>query len=61
VEPNDEKAFAEKMVYLLQNPDIAKKLGKGGRKYTEQFSEEAIAEKWEAIYEKTIKDYNVHI
>lgn len=58
VEPNDEKAFAEKVSYLFNNPDIAKKLGAGGRKYAEQFSEDAITTKWEAIYEKAIKDYN---
>jgi 1,2-diacylglycerol 3-alpha-glucosyltransferase len=58
VEPNDEKAFAEKMIHLFKKPEIAKKLGEGGREYSEQFSEAAIAEKWESIYEKTIKDYN---
>ncbi len=58
VEPNDEKAFAEKLIYLLKNPNIAEKLGAGGRAYAEQFSEDAITTQWEAIYEKTIKDYN---
>ena len=58
VEPNNEKAFAEKLVYMLNNPKIAKKLGTGGRKYAEQFSEASITAKWEAIYETAIKDYN---
>jgi 1,2-diacylglycerol 3-alpha-glucosyltransferase len=58
VEPSDEHAFAEKVIYLLKNPKVAEKLGEGGRTYAEQFGEAAIAEKWEAIYEKTIKDYN---
>lgn len=58
VEPDDEKAFAEKIVYLLQNPTLAEKLGAGGRTYAKQFSEDAITSKWEVIYEKTIKDYN---
>ncbi len=58
VEPNNEAAVAEKAIYLFQNPDVAEKLGAGARTYAEQFSDAAIAEKWEAIYEKVIKDYN---
>jgi glycosyltransferase involved in cell wall biosynthesis len=58
VEPGNEAAVAEKAIYLLKNPAIAKELGAGARAYAETFSEEAIATKWEEIYEKTIKDYN---
>ncbi len=58
VEPNDEKAMAEKIVYLLEHKDVAKKLGKGGRIYSEQFSESAIATEWEKIYRNVIKSYN---
>jgi glycosyltransferase involved in cell wall biosynthesis len=58
VEPNNECAVAEKAIYLLQNPAMAKTLGAGGRTYAENFSEEAIADVWEKIYEKTVKDYN---
>jgi 1,2-diacylglycerol 3-alpha-glucosyltransferase len=58
VEPNDEKAMAEKAIYLLKNPETAQALGAGGRTYAEQFSEESIAEKWEKIYEKVVRDYN---
>ncbi|HUC31469.1 MAG TPA: glycosyltransferase [Candidatus Paceibacterota bacterium] len=56
VEPNDERAVAEKAIYLLKNPAVAKKLGAGARAYAEQFSEDNIAKKWEGIYEKIIKD-----
>jgi glycosyltransferase involved in cell wall biosynthesis len=58
VEPNDEAAVAEKAIYLLQNPAIAKKLGAGARAYAENFSDGHIAEKWEGIYESVIKGYN---
>jgi glycosyltransferase involved in cell wall biosynthesis len=58
VEPNDERAVAEKAIYLLRNPAVAKKLGVGARAYAEQFSESAIAEKWEGIYATAISDYN---
>jgi glycosyltransferase involved in cell wall biosynthesis len=58
VAPNDEAAVAEKAIFLFTHPVIAKKLGAGARAYAEQFSETHIAEKWEAIYTKTISDYN---
>lgn len=58
VEPNDERAVAEKAIYLFQHPAAAKKLGAGARAYAETFSEEAIADTWEGIYEKTISDYH---
>ncbi len=58
VEPNDERAVAEKAVYLLKHPVVAKKLGSGARAYAEQFSEEHIAERWEEVYKRVISDYN---
>jgi glycosyltransferase involved in cell wall biosynthesis len=57
VEPNNEGAVAKKAIYLLKNPAVAKRLGKGARIYAEKFSESAIAEQWEGIYKKVIKDY----
>lgn len=39
VPPRDAEALAEKMAYLLDNPDVAKKMGESGRKrYEELFS-----------------------
>lgn len=58
VPPNDERAMAEKLIYLLKNPATAKKLGKGARTYVEQFSEPKIADRWEEIYKDVIKSYN---
>ncbi|HEX4104096.1 MAG TPA: glycosyltransferase [Candidatus Paceibacterota bacterium] len=58
VPPNDEKAMAEKLIYLLKNPGVAQKLGAGARTYAEQFSEPKIADQWEAIYASVIKSYN---
>ena len=55
VEPNNERAVAERAVYLFQNPAIAKRLGAGARTYAEKFSDEKIAEKWEGIYGTVIK------
>jgi glycosyltransferase involved in cell wall biosynthesis len=58
VEPDNARAMAEKTIPLLADPAVAKKLGASARTYAEQFSGAAIAERWEKIYEKAIKDYN---
>lgn len=58
VDPNDEKAFAEKAAYLLGDPRAAQALGKTARAYVERFSEASIAKEWEGIYEGVIKSYN---
>jgi 1,2-diacylglycerol 3-alpha-glucosyltransferase len=58
VEPGDEKAMAEKLTYLLENPAAAEALGRGGRAYAEQFSEPAIAADWEKIYTDVVESYN---
>lgn len=58
VEPGDLHALAAKIKYLYENPELRKKMGRAGRKFTEGFSAEKIAEKWERIYAKVIWDYN---
>ncbi|HUC01291.1 MAG TPA: glycosyltransferase [Candidatus Paceibacterota bacterium] len=58
VRPGDERAVAEKAIFLFENPKAARNLGAGARTYAEGFSEDAIADIWEEIYKKTIKDYN---
>ena len=45
VEPNNERAVAEKAIYLFQHPAVMEKLGAGARAYAEQFSDDAIADK----------------
>jgi 1,2-diacylglycerol 3-alpha-glucosyltransferase len=57
VEPNDENAVAEKAIYLLKDPEAARTLGAGARKYAEQFSEDKITDEWIELYETTIKSY----
>lgn len=56
VEPGDYKAMAEKILYLIQNPNEAAQLGQQGREYAQQFSGPNIAKEWLAIYEKVIAD-----
>ncbi len=58
VEPGDEKALAEKIIFLLKNPDERKKLGQGARKFALNFSAPSIGEEWEAIYKRVAESYN---
>ena len=34
--PRDPKAFAEKIKYLIKNPNVARKMGKAGRKHVKK-------------------------
>ncbi len=55
IAPGDEKALAKKIIFLYKHKDIQKKLGKGAREYSLQFSAPRIADQWEKIYEETIR------
>lgn len=57
IEPNDQKALNEKILYLYKNPDNMKSLGEGGRNFAEQFSRQNIAKIWEGIYKEVIKKH----
>ena len=47
----DTSLLAEKIVYLLQNPEEAKRLGKNGRKrYLEKYSSEVFRKNMLAFY-----------
>ncbi|OGZ53381.1 MAG: hypothetical protein A3B25_02055 [Candidatus Ryanbacteria bacterium RIFCSPLOWO2_01_FULL_48_26] len=59
IEPGDEKALAEKIVFLYKNENIRKKLGDGARKYSIQFSAPEIASQWEKMYEEIVTRYNL--
>jgi len=54
VEPGNPKALAERLIKILEDPKLQKKLGDGGRKTALQFSPEKIADRWEAIYSSII-------
>ncbi|HZJ18418.1 MAG TPA: glycosyltransferase [Patescibacteria group bacterium] len=57
IEPNDQKALNEKILYFYKNPDQKKLLGEGGREFAEQFSRQNIAKIWEGIYTDVIKKH----
>jgi glycosyltransferase involved in cell wall biosynthesis len=55
VEINTE-LLAEKMLYLLQNPDVARKLGKNARKrYEALYTSEMMGEKMMQLYQSIIE------
>jgi glycosyltransferase involved in cell wall biosynthesis len=58
VEPGDDKSLAESLLFLYKNPAIRKKIGEKGKKFVKGFSAAAIADIWEEIYERAIKEYN---
>lgn len=51
-EPGDEKSLADALIYLMQNEDIAKKMGNYGKIKVQDYSWEKIAEKTERIYKE---------
>jgi glycosyltransferase involved in cell wall biosynthesis len=54
----DEKEFAEAIEYLLDRPDIAKKMGENGRKWImKNFTWEKCAENLERNFKKVLKKY----
>ncbi|MEK7162806.1 MAG: glycosyltransferase [Patescibacteria group bacterium] len=53
----DEKQLTEAILKILNNPDLAKKMGENGRKLVEkEFSCDKVAEKWTKEYNKIIKN-----
>ncbi len=51
----DINQVAEAILKILENPDLAKKMGENGKKLVEQeFSSEKVAKKWMEEYKKII-------
>ena len=61
--PKNSEALAEAIIYLLENEEVRRKMGKNGRKKVENYSWDEIANKTERLYElilsgEEIRDYN---
>ena len=53
VDPNDAHSFAEKTAYLLDNPDMRKKIGKKGRRHVlRNFTWEKHFRDWDRLVER---------
>jgi len=50
IKPKNSERLAEKIKYLIDNPDIAKKLGENAREKVKQFSLERMIKKTEELY-----------
>lgn len=57
VEPENPAALAERLIAILKDPALEKKLGAGGRQTALQFSPSKIADRWEEIYREAIESY----
>jgi len=53
--PGDYKEMAEAIIYLMQNPEMAKKMGRAGKDRVEKiFNKQNLCDKMESIYEELI-------
>jgi glycosyltransferase involved in cell wall biosynthesis len=52
--PNDEKSLAEALIFLMENEEIAKKMGEYGEKKVKNYSWEKIADKTEKVYQNLL-------
>lgn len=59
VRAGDEKAMAEKFVWLLRNQKLRQELGRSAAESIHQFSAPNIAQEWEKLYLKVIRDYEL--
>ena len=58
VPPKNPQAIAEKIIFLLKSPQIAKEMGeKGYQRVKENFTQEKLARNYEKAYEELIEKY----
>jgi colanic acid/amylovoran biosynthesis glycosyltransferase len=58
VDSRDSKAIAEKIQYLIENPELRWEMGEKGRKFAEEnFDQEKIIERLIGIYRDVINDF----
>lgn len=55
IPPRDSKALADVIIYLLENENVRKKMGKNGREKVKNYSWERIVEETEKVYKELLK------
>ena len=56
VPPKNPEAIAEKVIFLLKNPQIAKEMGEGGyKRVKENFTQEKLTREYEKLYDNLLK------
>lgn len=61
VSKDDKKAFAQKIIYLLKNPAIAREFGENGRVVVKTFSPENVGNMFIKVYNTVIKKKSENI
>lgn len=58
VPPKNPQAIAEKAIFLLRNPKVAREIGERGyQRVKENFTQERLAREYEKVYEELIEKY----
>lgn len=57
VEPGNSSQIAEAVLYLLENEDIAKKMGENGKEEAKKYSSKAISRQYIEVYRRAIDNY----
>lgn len=59
VDPKSHEAYADKILYLLDNPEIALKMGQAARKQVEKkFATRVVVEQNIAFYQQVLREYS---
>lgn len=54
IEPGNEEELFEKMKYLMENPDVRRKMGENGIKAASQFYPDVVESKLKAVYDSLL-------
>ena len=57
IDSHNKKEFSDKLIELVNNKELAKKLGEQGRESVAKYSPEAITKQFEAIYQTSLSKY----